>query len=308
MASAKEDFIVRIRTLNNTIHNTEALQSRELTESLHNETARMLRNGLAVVGFAALEDFIKKRASEIMLAIGESNVPFDKLPEKLQIATTYEVISALNFQLKLRDKSEKIGYIQEHALKISSTATSNYELSQHTFGYGQPNINAEMITKILISFNVKTPWKQITGIASRLGLTGLPLQNSYTNAATRRHKAAHVANTDTPQLDIAQFVNEAFAIAIGFDFMISKALKHIKNYETSYLDGTNKLKENDVTFRLIKFSDGRWKEYVEHRSRAHRVSDDLHSLCIAAKDRASASSQNYIEFDNTGLINDWMSN
>jgi len=308
MSLAKIDFIDRIQTLHNSIHTTEALQSRSLIDAPSNKTARMLRNGLAVVGFATLEDFIKKRASEVMLAIGESQVSFDSLPKKIQIATTYEAISSLNYQLSVCEKSEKVGYIQEHASKIASTATADYELTQHAFGYSQANINAETIKKILLSFNVKDPWSQISTIASRLNLTALPLKDSYTNAATRRHRAAHVANADTPQGDIAQFVQEAFAIAIGFDFMLSKALKHINNYDISYLGGTKKLEENDVAFRYVKFSGGRWKEYVEGRNRAYRVSNELNTLRIDAKSRAIASSQNYIEFDETGLISDWISN
>lgn len=308
MASAKQDFIVRLRTLHISINNTEALHSRALTETSHNEIARMLRNGLAVVGFAALEDFIKKRSSEVMDDVGRSAVPFNKLPEKLQIAATYDAISALSYQLSIRDKSEKIEYIQEHALKISSTATSNYEITKHAFGYNQANINAETIKQILLSFNVLDPWNQITIIASRLGLTALPLQESYKNAASRRHRAAHIANTDTPQGDIAQFVKEAFAIAIGFDVMLSKALGCINTHDTGFLSGSKKLKADEVVFRFVKHVDGRWKEFAEGRARANRVSNDLAALSVEVKSRAVASSQNYVEFDESGLINDLICN
>lgn len=59
MPTAKADFIERIRCLDASI-DTEAVQSKALTERDHNSIARMLRNGLAVVSFASLEDFIKK--------------------------------------------------------------------------------------------------------------------------------------------------------------------------------------------------------------------------------------------------------
>lgn len=59
MPSAKTDFIERIRCLDSSIE-TEAVQNKALTEREHNAIARMLRNGLAVVSFASLEDFIKK--------------------------------------------------------------------------------------------------------------------------------------------------------------------------------------------------------------------------------------------------------
>jgi hypothetical protein len=96
MPSAKMEFIERMRCLNISII-SEAVSNKALTDREHNAVARMLRNGLAVVGFAALEDFIKKRSSEAMEEIGQCSVPFSKLPKKLQNAATYEVISALTY-------------------------------------------------------------------------------------------------------------------------------------------------------------------------------------------------------------------
>ena len=305
MASAKQDFIKRLRTLDVSIRDTEALISRAHTDVTHNEIARMLRNGLAVVGFAALEDFVKKRSSEVMNEIGGSGVPFSELPDKLKEAATYEVVSALSHQLTVRDKSERIDYIQEQAAKISSTATQQYEITEHAFGYSQSNINAETVKKILISLHVVDPWRQISAISSRLGLTALPLIDSYKNAATRRHRAAHVANADTPQGDIAQFVKEAFGIAIGFDVMLSRSLRSIRNYDRDYLSGTKKLEENDVTFRYVKYVNRQWKEYSGESQRAFRVSNNVETLCNDAKIRSQASSQDFVRFDESGLIQDW---
>ena len=60
---------------------TEALVSLAPTEVDHNARAQVLRNGLAVVGFAILEDFIKSRAGEVVQRIGHGAAAFTDLPE-----------------------------------------------------------------------------------------------------------------------------------------------------------------------------------------------------------------------------------
>lgn len=305
MSTAKRDLIDRIRTLNSTIRDVEALRSKSLTDVVHNEMARMLRNGLAVVGFAALEDFIKKRASEAMNEISNCATPFSRLPEKLQNATTYEAISALSFQLSLHDKSAKISYIQDQAKKIASTSGSNYELTSHAFGYDQSNVNNETIKKILLCFQVDDPWRQMTLISSRIGLTGLPLDESYKNASTRRHKAAHVANSDTPEVDLIQYVKEAFGIAMSFDFLLSHAVNLIRTSDLNYLNGTNRITSNSISLRFVKYQDSNWKELLEGQSRAIRSSVNLIQIQSDAKNRAARNRNSYIEFDENGVISDW---
>lgn len=305
MSSAKADFIDRIRCLNSSIE-TEAVQNKALTEREHNAIARMLRNGLAVVSFASLEDFIKKRSSEAMAEISKCTISFSELPEKLQRAATYEVLSALNYQLSLLDKDDKSPYIQEHALKIASTATPNFELSSHTFAHSQANISNTAIGEILKSFNVEDPWRQMSAMASSLGLTaGLSLSEIYRNAALRRHRAAHVAGADTPPTDIKQFVKEAFAIAITFDSLLSKAIQKLSENDDEFVRNGKKLDSSSIEFRTIRFADGRWKEFKGNNSRAFRASHDLETLQREARRRALISKDVIVEFDEHGLVNWW---
>ncbi|MBB3184170.1 hypothetical protein FHR95_001731 [Halomonas fontilapidosi] len=305
MPSAKTDFIDRIRCLDSSIE-TEAVQNKALTEREHNAIARMLRNGLAVVSFASLEDYIKKRSSEAMAEISRCTILFTELPEKLQKAATYEVLSALNYQLGLLDKDDKPAYVQEHALKIASTATPNFELSAHTFGYSQANISNTVVGSILKSFNVEDPWRQMSLMSSDLGLTAaLSLSEIFGSASLRRHRAAHVAGADTPPTDIKQFVKEAFAIAITFDALLSKAIQKLIENDDDFVRNGQKVDASSVKFRTIKFVDGRWKEYIGNSRRAFRTSNELDVLQREARRRAHMSKEVIVEFDEQGLVNWW---
>ena len=93
MASAKENFILRIGTFNSIVHpdipEDIKLNSKALTETLHNEKVRMLRNGMSIIGFTILEDFIKRRIGEILKIIGTTGCTFNSLPEKLKEDVTF---------------------------------------------------------------------------------------------------------------------------------------------------------------------------------------------------------------------------
>ncbi len=123
-------------------------------------------------------------------SIGERNIPFQSLPEKLKDATTHESISALAYQISLRPKTERITYIQEHAQKLASTASDIYELTPHALGYNQANLNDKSVKNILKTFLITDPWGQMTRLGSRLGLIALPLDETFRSAAIRRHKSS----------------------------------------------------------------------------------------------------------------------
>jgi hypothetical protein len=306
MATAKEEFILRICNLEKSLNSTAVKNKTLLPEHKeHNDIARMLRNGLTVVGFVALEDFIKKRSSEVVTQVGLANVPFSNLPEKLQDAATHEVVSALTFQIKLMNKADKIAYIQDHASKIASTANQSYELSEHIFGYNQSNISPDIIPKTLRSFNVDKPWRNMQKLASRLHLIGLPLDETFRSAAQRRHKAAHEASSDIPESDLLQFIKEAYAICISFDLLMTMALKQIQARNIKFLEGQEDVTENSIKLRKIKYIDRKWKEFSENNTRAIKVSNNKSEAITLARTRRNIASEALIEYNEDGKISNW---
>lgn len=283
----------------------EAVNNKSLAETEHNGIARMLRNGLTVVGFAALEDFIKNRTSDALSEIGSMGVLFTELPEKLQNAATHEAIAALKYQIDLLEKTDKMSYMQEQSKKIASTATSNFEITPYAFGFSTANISDTIVGDILKSFNVEDPWREIGRLASRLNLPSLQLSLSFKNAARRRHKAAHVAHTDIPINDIDQFVKEAMAIAIGFDCLLSQALNQLKQRNRVYILNQMKISSIHIKFRTIKKIGRYWKDCVEGKTRAAEASSDPITLSRNAKSRAANAKQVLVEYDMNNMIAAW---
>jgi hypothetical protein len=306
MPTTKEDFLNRIKFLRLSLQ-IEATRDESLKGSEHNQIAKLLRNGVAVVGFASLEEFIKRRISKILLEISNTTVKFDRLPNKLKHAVTFDCLSALNYQMKFNSNTQedKIIFTQEQASKIASTATDSYNLTEYAFGYAKPNINSDDVAEILKAFGFDDPWVKMTNLASKMGLTALPLKNSFENAAKRRHAAAHIAYTDTPQVDLEQFVKEALSIAVSYDCLLTHALKLITNNDNSYLRDTKKINGVNICLRFIKYDNRTWIEIREKSKKAYRRSKDYKLLIKDAILRSKKNNEALLIFDDTGNLNSW---
>ena len=304
MSLARSHFLGRMSALAQSL-NIDAVATRPLHDRAHNDVARLLRNGLAVVSFAALEDFIKSRTSEVLTDVGHTGVPFRDLPEPLRVAATLDAISALSYQITIRPKVDRMQYIQEQALKIASTANAAYELTPHALAFDRANVQDDTIKLILKAFLIDDPWGQITRIASRLGLAALPLDETYRVAAQRRHRAAHVANADTPQSDLMQFSIEAIAIAIGFDALLSRALLKMRARDARFLSGAQKVSAATLSVRSVRPHGGAWRETLEGRSTAVKISASLDNLLTLTRARAARNGNLLVVFDSATSVREW---
>ena len=221
----------------------------------------------------------KKRTGEVLKEIGTTTVSFGNLPLKLKYSVTVDVLQALARIVKNEQTLEdEIALIQTETLKISSTANTVYDLTEYAFWYKYSNLNNIEIKNILAAFSIKDGWRNMTSISSRIGLTSFPLDNSFDNAAIRRHKAAHVAHSNTPINDLSQYVFEAYGIAISFDSLITKALIQIKSHNAAYLSGNLNINHNFIKIGFIKYENGFWKYKRENNSRSIKKDIDKDTL------------------------------
>ncbi|QMU26653.1 hypothetical protein [Adhaeribacter radiodurans] len=305
MPSAKQNFLDRIIHIRKSLE-IDTLNDRTSNHIEHNNIAKILRNGIAVVGFVALEDFIKSRTGEILSEIGLTTVPFNSLPEKIRLSTTLETLNSLNRVSKLETSiNDRIQLIQNEARKIASTVNPTFELTQYAFGYKNSNISADEIKEILSSFLIKDPWRKMTIVSSRLGLTSLPLDNSFKNAALRRHQAAHLGSSSIPINDLKQYVKEAFGIVISFDCLISKCLLEIRNHNVSYLNNSFSINDSHIKLGFINFDSNKWKYKKENQSRATRTNIDLNILKSEVISLASRSGECLVLYDKDNNVVDW---
>ncbi|MDX5584131.1 MAG: HEPN domain-containing protein [Aureibaculum sp.] len=311
MQIAKNNFISRLNYFEEIVSpeniSDTLLMSRAFTETIHNEKVRMLRNGMAVIGFSILEDFIKNRMGEVLKEIGGCGVDFEHLPEKLRVASTVGALKGIQNRSELlkRNSEDYISFIQNEASCISNTHDSPFELSKYSIGWDKSNLSSNDMKDFLHTFKVAGGWDTIQSISSAININLTSPNEIFSNAAARRHKAAHSIDADSLLTDLQEHVSQSKVIAFAFDVLISKSLSHIKNTNSGFLHGAVKTEFRDLSFRFLLEETNKWKEYKGNSNRAYRVSDTKEGLLVDAKLRAHNSDEILVIKSRNNQIVDW---
>jgi RiboL-PSP-HEPN len=308
MDSAKDIFLNRMSNYGNSLTSSELI-TRDLNNTQHNEKARMLRNGLAIIGYNILEDFIKKRLGEIFKEIGNSNVPFSELPEKLKDASVFTSLKSILERAEnlKRGSEDYITFIQDETRYISSTKNNAYELSAFTLGWDKSNLNSTDISNYMKIFNIDGGWNAIKDISIRVNCSLLNPEEIFRNAARRRHRAAHNADAESLLPDLINFANDSRVIAFCFDVLLSKSITYIKSHNVDFLNSMLKTQQNHVKLRFLIEKDGFWKEYKLNFSKAYRVNRDYQLLYHQALNRARMNNEYLLVKSQTNQILQWIS-
>lgn len=277
MSAAKNNFINRITSFQNIVSppdpSDSVLNSMALTEKDHNDKVKMLRNGMAIIGYTILEDFIKRRVGEVLKEISKTNVNFNSLPRKLKEAATSSALKGIQVRAEnlKRNSEEYLSFIQNETLCISSTKNSIFEISEYSLGWDKSNVAAEDITNFLNVFNIEGGWNSIQSISSAIDISLTDPNQIFKNAASRRHNAAHDANAESLLTDLQNYVSQSKVIAFGFDALLSKSLKHIKDNNIKFLKEEMKTNFNQLEFRFLIEQNGKWKEFSKKSKKAFKV-------------------------------------
>ena len=314
MATAKENFLKRISSFEKIVSpisiGDSVLISRALTETEHNEKVKMLRNGMAIIAFTVLEDFIKTRIGEILKKIGTTSVSFNSLPHKIKEAATVSALKGIQSRADTlrRNAEDHLTFIQQETLFVSSTKNSVYELSEFSLGWDKSNISADDVKNFLGIFGIKDGWKVIQQISSSISITLPNPSEIFNNAAMRRHRAAHNAAADSLLIDLQDFVAQAKVIALGFDSLLARSLKFIENNDTDFLNEIKKIELIHLKFRFILEKDGKWKEYTTTSSRAVKADRSQAVVQAAALKRARKNGEVLVIKSVSNKLIDWFVN
>ncbi|MBX3751031.1 MAG: hypothetical protein KF897_13150 [Opitutaceae bacterium] len=273
----------------------------------HNDSARIIRNGLAVQCFNIFEDFVRGRTNEILAELSASGVPFTNLPDDLRWAATVDSIKAIDFQLKLRDVNDRIRYAQDQSESISSTKSPALRLAEVAFFHSSSNISKDQFRDALKAFSIDKPWIQISGLSSRLGVSGVPAETIYAGLAERRHKAAHDPRAAVTETDLKQSINDAMALAVCFDLLLSRVLGLAIKDLIAVAAGSSTLLPSHtlVQLRFIKLIAGRFGEMGEGARRCVKKHADLNALLPVAQNRAKKRGSALVIFDASGSLATW---
>ncbi|WP_261575072.1 hypothetical protein [Frankia gtarii] len=235
MSKSREIILQRIATTGSAIQES-LLIDRALADNDWNKRARLLRNGLMVVAFNSLEDFVRQRSAELLELVSRTPLKFSALPKDLREAAVMEAFRSAHAyaQIAKREGDDPMAILQEVAAEVASTASAPLSISRFSLGYKGSNVTKTEIGDMLKAFNIKDAWREIADISSRAGLSILALDSAYDQAQRMRNAAAHRPGASIQPSDLSSFCQTALAVALGFDVLASRASRLIHEGDEDY--------------------------------------------------------------------------
>jgi hypothetical protein len=302
--SAKTELFDRLKYLDSAIKLPSMIDI-GIAPCEHNGVANLLRKGLGIVAFNILEDFIRNKSLESLATVSNSRISFDKLTESLQEASITGALSALSFRSKIEknDGGDWKTLVQDEALKIHSTKYATFELSKFSLVSANSNINAAEVADVLKSFGIKGGWNTLKQVSDNVG-GGLPdLNQSYKNAADRRHASAHTATFQYNYQWLSDIRNEILAISCSLEILLSARCRQIAT------DLTKNIADHDINdalnYRFLEQSGAVYRETTQIGGRARKKWLSLVEAINHIQPHLSAKNEYLVVLNNTRRIDDW---
>lgn len=218
--SARDALLATLGILKDCL-NDQALIDKAPSEVAHNKRAAMLRQGLAVLTFSAVETFIRERTAEVLGSLTNTRLTFSDLSPALQKATTMGAMEGVRFRLKLQPSADKVSWLVSNLAPIAAATTNIRGLSGHSFGYSASNLSEDDVRDILKAFGVEAPWNEMTLLTRRIGWALLSCESEFEAIKTRRHASAHALTSQVPYVDLLNSLSSSLAICLAFDLLLS---------------------------------------------------------------------------------------
>ncbi|WP_131722332.1 hypothetical protein [Mycolicibacterium chubuense] len=220
--------------------------------------ADLLRRGLYVVAFNAMEDYLKSRASEHFNNLPlVSSLDFDDLPPGLRKAA---VIDAIKNGVREAgyDKSNEIQIIRAVAGAVASTANrQQYGIHEYSVLRSGSNISADDIGAAIGRLHLDRPWDQMQSLLDTVGNVGSPIRGRFSTCLVKRNAAAHDGQP-VDYTDLVEIADLATALCFAFDVIFSAGMTRIAdNVPTADTDTRVQLAGN-IVVRYVAERGNRW--------------------------------------------------
>lgn len=302
-SASRTNFLERVRILSNAL--SEGILIDQPPSSIeHNERARFLRNGLAIIAFNILEDYIKYRVDEFFSILSSTTVPFNHLPEKVQdIALLHSLKGIHTLALRKKKATEDYkGFIQTEVNKSASTLGSPYSMSSFGFGWDKSNLDYDDIADILKSFQVEGNSAAIGQLTSLIGCPILVPKDFFNNAASRRHTAAHNPNATSSLIDLQDYIVSVKAFALSIDLLICTAIKKIENGTMTI---ATKIRYNDVKIRYVHKIGSDFSERSQNNSSVLKVHSSESDAITSIQGRRNYQGEMIVILDVPSKVYNW---
>jgi hypothetical protein len=268
-------------------------------------------NGLHVVAFAAVEDFLRCRAYEVIFTLGKSGVKFNDFPDSFRAFVLEQTVEGVSFSLTRSEVGARINLLQRQGMLIGATSDvrSTFEPSEYFFGRTKSNISAAHIKSLLEAFVIEGGWAFLAQLATQMGQTHLGTPDQiFTRLSKNRHSAAHGFSND---YKVTELINDvrfgARVLSFAFDTCISQWAFQLKTtIAKNQIQGP--FKNEMINLWSIEFEPTSGK-HVERRN--GKITKTIARRDVQARlshHRAATQLQGYsvLKIDGQGKIDAWI--
>jgi hypothetical protein len=308
VSTAKSDFLLTLKSLEEI---SIKLGPSGIGSGANRSENNIRLNGIHVIAFAALEDFLRRRAFEVVSWLGKSGVRFEKFPESLRKFILEETIKGINFSISRTDDEDRITMLQLQGLLLESTsnANANFDPSEFVFGKSQSNISTKQIGELLSAFQVPGVLESFTTIASLANMShlGAPIQ-TFARLAKNRHRAAHGFGLDYRLQDFITDVRSGLPLcAFTFDTCISQCVFQMaESYSKNQV--LSSFQVNTIVLRRFEFdmAVSKWQEIRGNRKIQELAKGKLNPRLKEIRSGTVGKGETTIVRGGAGGIEDWL--
>lgn len=309
--TSKDFFITQSDIFKETVNSAptlELLTTKASTYQSHNIKANFLRNGLSVVSYSFLEEFIKRRIGEVLTKFDNRRIQFQALDSDLQKALSLNALDGIRFRADMLNKKGEdwMSFLQDEAKILSSTRNNRFKLSEYSIGWNKPNLESKDISRFLKLLGIKGGWQTLQKLTVKANVTLPSPESTFKNSLTRRHQAAHSTNANSLLSDLQDFAKSSRIIAFAFDALLTRALNETNQNKSLFLTRQKRLNETDVNITFL-IKDGIY--WLEKRDESQRAIKKYLNDSIAVrqiKKRNYFNNSTLLIKDENNLILNWI--
>jgi hypothetical protein len=272
------------------------------SDVLHNNQARILRNGLVISSFSLVEAYVEDRLEEKIADLSNSRMTYSSFGDSLRTFLTLDAITGLITRVNFADKSDRLGLAEAGLLRAASFQSSPPLYSMLGFSPKGSNIGHADIKSLLSAFGIKNGWGFLSSICAHLGASRISLQDDFQNFSRARNRAAHDSTTSIASGDLATHLGTALLSGMSVDIALTSAIDAFVKEKTiaaaeaaaSAVPTTFRLIDEQLDgsfFERIGMSGNTIKKYASRDAADTEAKSRKKVLPIVVRDRSSVPTE-----------------
>lgn len=276
------------------------------TAALDPPSIIVLRRGIIIASFIALETFIRQRCVELVSGLSNWAGSYDDLPAKFRDAALMGALSNLQkyAQMLKRQGDDYNGEIASEILLMSKTSGPIYSFSRHIAGDYTGNVSTSSLKDLLQAFCIKDCWNSMRSLCSEVGFGVPSVEELLKSLARKRHRSAHVSGYSPTTSDTQDLADQLICLGFCIDVAMTSSTRRAVAAWTEWRDETVDWRGH-IKLALIDHDDGKWRLSSPGRSKAIKISNNRDEVISKIPSPSVGGTVVVVSRDSRKIPNSW---